>query len=599
VPLGGSAVDPYDYMPHAKGQVDQRPGILGGGGPDAFGYRWIDSDEPGGPAFHWIDISDTGTPIPFSAFSDEENLGLPIGFPFPYPFYGNGFFGLRVCTNGWLSFTSTATLFDNQPLPNSDPAVPENLLAVLWDDLVYSSQFSSAYYQNDGTKLVVQFNNFARYGDLRPPFFTFEAILYPDGQFVFQYLSLGPVVNSATVGIQNDLRNDGLTVVFDAAYLHDHLAVQFLRPEPGWIQLEPHNGTVQPGTCANLLVSLDASSVPPGARIAQLLLGSNDPDEPVLSSYVVLQVPGTSDLLADLEPSPLDLSVRSGDVTAYVELSQPRDVHDIDVASVRLAGVPALLQGSSVGDHDADGVPDLGLRFPRSTLQAALPEGNPVNLLLVGRMRSGQEFSGQVRAAVRRHAVEAPNGGETLHVGATTEVRWSVPEGWAPERADLSFSPDDGGSWVPIASGVVTSSYFWQIRNQATNLGRIRVELFDGLGSLGADTSEEAFTILSTAPTEAAPLPRAYALEQNSPNPFNPTTTIGYALPEAAAVRLAVYDPEGRLVRVLTDRRMPAGRYSVAWDGRDVKGQRVASGVYFYRLVAGRFTDTKRMAILK
>ena len=101
----------------AKGEADPRlgePVLAGSGGPDAFGYRWMDSDDPGGPAFAWVDITGVGTPLGFTG--DDQNLGpFPIGFEFP--FYGSTFTSVRVCTNGWLSFTSTATASRNEPLP--------------------------------------------------------------------------------------------------------------------------------------------------------------------------------------------------------------------------------------------------------------------------------------------------------------------------------------------------------------------------------------------------------------------------------------------------------------------------------------------------
>jgi flagellar hook assembly protein FlgD len=89
------------------------------------------------------------------------------------------------------------------------------------------------------------------------------------------------------------------------------------------------------------------------------------------------------------------------------------------------------------------------------------------------------------------------------------------------------------------------------------------------------------------------------SLTQNFPNPFNPQTTLAYSLREAANVTLAIYDVGGRRVRVLVNEHLPAGAYKVTWDGTDAKGSGVASGVYFCKLVAGSFADTKKMVMLK
>jgi len=89
-------------------------------------------------------------------------------------------------------------------------------------------------------------------------------------------------------------------------------------------------------------------------------------------------------------------------------------------------------------------------------------------------------------------------------------------------------------------------------------------------------------------------LPSEYSLSSNYPNPFNPTTTIPYALPEGVAVRLVVYDVLGRKVTTLVDGKQEAGRYEVVYDA-----SRLATGLYFYRLEAGAFTQVRKMLLLR
>ncbi|MCI0706695.1 MAG: T9SS type A sorting domain-containing protein [Ignavibacteriae bacterium] len=88
------------------------------------------------------------------------------------------------------------------------------------------------------------------------------------------------------------------------------------------------------------------------------------------------------------------------------------------------------------------------------------------------------------------------------------------------------------------------------------------------------------------------------------PNPFNPETEIGFALPEPAAVRLSVLDVLGREVAVLENRNLTAGYKSVRWNGRSSRGDQVSSGMYFYRLraigVSGKsFVETRKMLMTK
>ncbi len=89
------------------------------------------------------------------------------------------------------------------------------------------------------------------------------------------------------------------------------------------------------------------------------------------------------------------------------------------------------------------------------------------------------------------------------------------------------------------------------------------------------------------------------ALQPNYPNPFNPQTTIAYSTRARARVTLVIYNVSGERVRTLVSDEMPAGAHTTVWDGRNDAGREVSSGVYFYRLVAGDFTRTRKMVLLK
>ncbi len=102
------------------------------------------------------------------------------------------------------------------------------------------------------------------------------------------------------------------------------------------------------------------------------------------------------------------------------------------------------------------------------------------------------------------------------------------------------------------------------------------------------------------APVAVQTRPAVFSLAANYPNPFNPQTTIQYALPQAAAVGLTVYNVLGQPVRTLVAEHQAAGRYAVEWDATNDSGQSVSSGMYFYRLQAGGdFLDIKKMLLLK
>jgi hypothetical protein len=93
--------------------------------------------------------------------------------------------------------------------------------------------------------------------------------------------------------------------------------------------------------------------------------------------------------------------------------------------------------------------------------------------------------------------------------------------------------------------------------------------------------------------------PKEFVLQQNYPNPFNPATQISYHLPKAAHVKLAIYNLQGQEIKTLVDEFQSAGKKSVIWNGTDSQGKEITSGIYFYRLSAGRFRETKKMILMR
>jgi hypothetical protein len=126
-------------------------------------------------------------------------------------------------------------------------------------------------------------------------------------------------------------------------------------------------------------------------------------------------------------------------------------------------------------------------------------------------------------------------------------------------------------------------------------------------GSMGAHNTKYAVSILQKAlgyyPTYVNKvvdqIPTKFDLAQNYPNPFNPTTTINFSLPRQEYVVLVVYDMLGKEVNRLVDGEMSPGSFKVTWNGDAKGGEKVASGIYFYRLQAGSFSSVKKMILLK
>lgn len=241
------------------------------GGPDLMGYRWIDSNEPDGPEYNWIEISTTGTSVVtygVNAFEGDDNFSEPIPIGFDFPFYGidrsyfhadiNG--ELLLAENRWYKpfpedgWDNDGNVFNyHAPIPGYEemPA----LIAVFWDDLFAEENTGDIYYQMFGNAPerygVIQWNNLRFLsGNGGSQTLCFEVILHENGDIIMQYKNVdngqsgGTIPHvfgqSATVAIQNDDATAGLAylreIVENNQYLgfeppgnllHNELAIKF------------------------------------------------------------------------------------------------------------------------------------------------------------------------------------------------------------------------------------------------------------------------------------------------------------------------------------------------------------------------------------
>ncbi|MGE5682166.1 MAG: FlgD immunoglobulin-like domain containing protein, partial [Bacillota bacterium] len=166
-------------------------------------------------------------------------------------------------------------------------------------------------------------------------------------------------------------------------------------------------------------------------------------------------------------------------------------------------------------------------------------------------------------------------------------VNSSLPEGWM-----MLHNYADGKLNIvmvglePVSNGTVASINF-ALKNKEA-----RAELA-GTISLN-DAPESALSKIGVKQ-----VPAQFELSQNYPNPFNPTTTVKYSLAVDTKVTLSVYNMVGQKIRTLVDGQQESGYYSINWDGTNELGQKVASGIYIYRLETGSFISSKKMNLLK
>lgn len=261
----------------------------GSGGPDAYGYIWTDSDEPGGPAFNWVDISTTGTAITTWTNGTGDDGSVVVSLPTPFSYYGTSYSQLKICTNGWVSFDvgSLSTAYTNAPI--TDVSEPNNVLFGFWDDLDVRTS-GTIYYYNDAVnnRFIIEYKDVPHYSSGGP--YTFEIILNYDGRIYYQYLNGLTPLNSSTVGHENSTGTDGNQIVYNASYIHDNLAIRIEKGGLAWLTENPTAGTVIPSSNQNVDVKFFNNGLSAGTYTGKLLISSNDPVTPSKEVKVRLNV---------------------------------------------------------------------------------------------------------------------------------------------------------------------------------------------------------------------------------------------------------------------------------------------------------------------
>nr|MDA3816651.1 choice-of-anchor D domain-containing protein [Prolixibacteraceae bacterium] len=284
----------YSYMEIAKGANDPRVGeqVVGAsGGSDAYGYSWVDSNDPNGPVFNWTDILGTGTPV--TGLGDDNYVGsFPIGFNFP--FYENTYSQFYITSNGLIMFGNPSSSLSNQPIPVAEE--PNDFIAWCWDDL-YSR--GTVHYQNANDQLVIQFTGYGEYGNTSTSI-TAQVILSLSGKIKIQYLNTTGGFNTTgcTVGIENAAGDDGLQVAFNTGYIEDNLALEF-SSVVDWITVIPATGTLAPGATTDVEVGIDATGMTYGRRVRNLNINSNDPSKLSYNYQVAVNIPASQELIDD------------------------------------------------------------------------------------------------------------------------------------------------------------------------------------------------------------------------------------------------------------------------------------------------------------
>ncbi len=223
--------------------------------------------------------------------------------------------------------------------------------------------------------------------------------------------------------------------------------------------------------------------------------------------------------------------------------------------------------------------------------------GGPLAYLTVLDSLSGVVFGPSVIASLPTSQPESP----AISVDANDNLvlAWIDHREGLPRAYRQILSPSFG----PIGTAEAISTEppeFMEGVTVSANLGRAWFGWVDNrIGGLSVWANTLVYDPTDVADDTPVGLPLDFSLGENYPNPFNPTTTIPFSLATPARVSLSIYNVLGQEVARLIEQPMSAGEHRVTWDGRDRTGREVASGVYFYRLIADDFREMRKMLLLR
>lgn len=218
------------------------------GGPDAYGYVWKDSNEPGGPTFNWVDIENLPGTVTVSGLADDNSVGqFNIGWTFHY--YWSDYDKVKLGSNGWISFNNVGNIASCFPTVPTAAGAGDNLIVPYMSDLTYISSVPASpnpgrmfYWTNSVDSFIVQYKTVPWWRQGSPDWIgsnTFQVILSgQDSSITFQYLDTDPTnlavaaqcATSMEIGIENITGNVGLQVSTGTAVPADNYAIKFYYP---------------------------------------------------------------------------------------------------------------------------------------------------------------------------------------------------------------------------------------------------------------------------------------------------------------------------------------------------------------------------------
>ncbi|MDH5683593.1 MAG: T9SS type A sorting domain-containing protein [candidate division WOR-3 bacterium] len=572
---------------------------FGGGGPDTFGYTWLDSDTtaPGAPVYNWISISGTGTPV--TGLADDNVVGpFPIGFEFPYYWYTVNSFYLG--SNGYISFGdnfNASSPFHRVPSPDR----PNNVLAPLMSDLDFSVGNATCWYWTNGANdtLIIEYDSVRFW--TRPNGTgnnTFQIILSrPDSTITFQYKEQegapynGWTDSTNSIGIENVTGQIGLNYLFmgfpSYNMPHDSLVIRFTPPESSAYQV--HDVGIYSALSENSagIFMYNGDNLTPWSKVKNF--GNQTEANFPVCGWIKNQSGQTiyADTLqaGTLLPGEIDSMIFSpdwvastnGQFTFTAKTSLTGDMfpgNDQSIVEMRVVTYPAELQydnGIAHRQYYWNGPGGYGNRFVppqypcRVTGMKVYASATPATDIFVGVLDDN-----------------GPGGipGDTL-TSATLNV---FTANWYTVNFTTPAVINDGAFFIGAISSIAARPSFGM--DTLLPFSRQGWEYTTGWApSRHASIHDVCIRAMVQTVgieeelTPAGPIPQTIV----APNPFRTQTLIKFANPQKKTVTLNIYNATGSRVKTLT-----AKNEEIIWHGRDDAGKKLADGIYFLKIEGGK-----------
>jgi hypothetical protein len=293
-----------------------------------------------------------------------------------------------------------------------------------------------------------------------------------------------------------------------------------------------------------------------------------------------------------------------------IHYDPPDSINIIDSSNVTVLDLSALIDSSTIfgyGYGDIDGDHNYELYF--GTVYGSVAKGG-YNVVQIEFDRNGSKtnpaswtssvlYNGESTVYSAMTITDSLSG-----TGGRLDTTWTIDQSFVSKMYARKSDFDKDGKedlilpYQALSDSITITRKTWNVdsvkylntTSKIVNPKRWSIRVIEGSAITTGIEAKELRIIM----------PDDYVLEQNFPNPFNPSTTIRFALPIKDRISMKIYDMLGREVRTLADHQeYPAGPSQIVWDGKSNAGQPVSSGTYFYSLIYGNFKKTMKMSLVK